>query len=118
MKDEKVIEDLMKKVHPETTPQNIEVQTAKANLKKLQRHPFTDTVILATANEHNIIEVANRIQQRIATFARDLSEQSEKFAKIGVNSLYFFTNDLPEMKERLVGHKDARNFYEHLLKGE
>ena len=99
-----------------TDIQNIEVQNAKANLKKLQSHPFTDTVILATANEHNIIEVAKRIQQRLAMFARDLTELSEKFAQIGVNSLYFFTNDLPEMKAQLQGCKDARNFYEHLLK--
>lgn len=95
---------------------NTEIETAQAILEKIHRHNMTDATIYATNNEHNIIETAKQIAQRLKSLARDYAAMEESFADHGETVLYGISNDLPELKSRLKTLKEARNFYAELLK--
>ena len=116
MKDGKVIEDLMKKVYQEPAePVNIEIETAGRNIRKIETLPIMDTTLYAICNERSIIRIASQIEKRLESFTRDYSQMLRSFQSTGETAIYNITNDLPELKTELRGHKEARNFYAELL---
>ena len=100
----------------ETKPQNIEIETAGHNIRKLETLPMTDTTIYAIGNERSIIRVASYIEKRLEAFAREFDQMHRAFIAYGEVNIYNITNDLPELKAELRGYKEARNFYAELLK--
>jgi len=96
--------------------ENIEIQTAKANIEKLSKHQVEDPALMALGNEHEICRLAGRIEQFLDILVRDYTSMAETFHTEGVTVLYNIVNELPELKAQLKCRKESRQLYAKLLK--
>ena len=108
------------KTKKQTTPSNLESQTARQMIKILKKQPLDELCIevveAAADNEREIIRLADLIAQTLTILARDYTAIAETFVTHGAVALVNICNDLPELKAQLVCRIKARKLYNNLLK--
>lgn len=107
----------MKTKQKQTTPSNLESQTARQMIEFLKKQPLNEVTLAAEENEREISRLADRIAQTMTVLARDYTAMAETFVAHGTVALVNICNDLPELKAQLVCRIKARRLYNHLLKG-
>ncbi len=108
------------KTKKQTTPSNLESQTARQMIAIIKKQPLDelciDVVEAAADNEREIIRLADRIAQTLTVLARDYTAIAETFVTHGTVALVNPCSDLPELKAQLVCRIKARKLYNNLLK--
>ena len=81
------------------TPTNIEIQTAERNIEKLVQRKMEPNALNALNNERKILRLAEQLLAKLLGQAQDVPAY-----------------ELPGIKVQLQCRKEARVFYEDLIK--